>query len=139
MIVPTFDDSRRMSVVDQWSVPFSRCVSLYVCSFADADASPERRTRVCAPTLPCSIAVPIVMSLFVEPGSNRSVSGRFVASPARAACAGSPVARALHRRHREHVAGLHVDDHRHAALGRGRGDLVDERLLDLVLQRLVDA
>ena len=79
------------------------------------------------------------MSLFVEPGSNRSVSGRFVASTRRARMgrlAGvAPCTVAI----ASTSPVVHVDDDRHAALRRGRRDLVDERLLDLVLQRLVDA
>ena len=137
-MVPTFDDSRRMSVVDQWSVPFTRWVSLYVCSFP---------TRIVAGTLNSVSRADFAL---LDRGADRDelvrrtrleeVGERPVRRLTRARRMGGLAgAGTLHRRHRQHVTRLHVDDHRHAALGRGRGDLVDERLLDLVLQRLVDA
>ena len=128
MIVPTFDDSRRMSVVDQ-RVGAARTVRVGVrLLVADADARGHVERRCAARSCRCSIAVAIVISLFVEPGSKRSVSGWFL-SPrsARAACAGSPslapctVAIAS----TSPVCTSTIDGH--AALGGGRGHLVDER------------
>ena len=55
-----------------------------------------------------------------RPGSNTSVDGPVRArSPARAA-PGASVGRAVDGRHREHVAGAHVGDDRHAALAPRR-------------------
>ena len=45
---------------------------------------------------------------------------------------------AVDRRHREHVAGAHVDEDRHPALGAGARDLFGEHLLGLELQVAVD-
>ncbi len=79
-IVPTFDDSRRMSAVVQCSMPFAHpdvrlrvVVRLHV--RVDAARSTGPRTSCSGAMRPCSSAHESVMSLFVEPGSKRSVSG----------------------------------------------------------------
>jgi hypothetical protein len=72
--------------------------------------------------------------LFVEPGSNTSVSGR-LCSVAVAGSAGWPGTAGVVA-----VAGTgsHVCGDRDAAVRVGRVDLVDERALGLVLDRLVE-
>src|SRR4051794_9449694 len=91
MIVPTFDDSRRMSAVVQCSMPSGvpKCGSASVYGATCGSTRYEYGTAnsVSGATCPCSSAHERVMSLFVEPGSNRSVSGAFL-SPEAATCAG---------------------------------------------------
>ena len=132
-IVPTFDDSRRMSAT----------VMVLGCESTSAYWTPSTVSAIGTVrvvdgfTRPASIAAPIVTTLAVEPGSNTVVSGPF-GSVALAGWAGLVGVAAVDAGHGEHVAGLHVGDDRHAALGVLAGHLGGEGLLGLVLDRLVE-
>ena len=88
-------------------------------------------------TRPASSAAAIVTTLFVDPGSKTSVSGRLrlMCRPPAARGIGG---RTVDGRHREHVAGPDVGEDRHAALAPVVRDLLGEHALGLVLERLVD-
>ncbi len=134
MIVPTFDDCARMSDTDivlGWS-----STSWYSVPPTSIDwYTPS--TTVSGVTSPSWMAPDIVMTLFVDPGSYTSVTGRLF-SVAGATCAGLLISGAVDRRHREHVPGLDIHDHRGAALRVHRGDALQQSLLGVPLQRLVE-